>query len=43
MYEICPQVPLYLKNNVRAYAKGLEGFTMSPTGGMYIEDLSWSE
>ena len=41
--EICPQVPLYLKNNVRAYAKGLEGFTMSPTGGMYIEDLSWSE
>ena len=41
--EICPQVPLYLKNNVRAYAKGLEGFTMSPTGGMYIHELSWSE
>mgnify|MGYP001086711098 CR=1 FL=1 len=41
--DTCTQVPIYLKNNVRAYAKGLEGFTMSPTGGMYIEDLSWSE
>ena len=39
----CTQVPLYLKNNVRAYAKGLEGFKMSPTGGMYISELSWSE
>jgi peptide/nickel transport system substrate-binding protein len=41
--ETCPQVPLYLKNNVRAYAKGLEGFAMSPTGGMYFHELSWSE
>ena len=41
--ERCIQVPIYLKNNVRAYAKGLEGFKMSPTGGMYIHELSWSE
>ena len=41
--DTCTQVPIYLKNNVRAYAKGLEGFKMSPSGGMYISELSWSE
>ncbi len=41
--DTCTQVPIYLKNNVRAYAKGLEGFKMSPSGGMYFGELSWSE
>ncbi len=39
--ELCPQVPLYLRNNVRAYRNGLQGFNVNAGGSTYYERMSW--
>ncbi len=39
--EDCPQVPLYLRNNVRAYRNGLQGFNVNAGGSTYYERMSW--
>lgn len=39
--ELCPQVPLYLRNNVRAYRKGLQGFNVNAGGNTYYHWMSW--
>ena len=41
MNERCPQVPLYLKNNTRAYNAQLEGFNCGASGGTFYEKISW--
>ena len=41
MNELCPQVPLYLKNNTRAYDEELKGFQLNASGGTVFEKLSW--
>ena len=41
--ENCPQIPLYLRNNVRAYAKGLQGFNLNAGGNTFYEQMSWGE
>lgn len=41
MNERCPQIPLYLKNNTRAYSADLEGFNCGASGGTFYEKLSW--
>jgi len=41
MNELCPQIPLYLKNNTRAYDAELKGFNLNASGGMIYEKLSW--
>ena len=39
--ENCPQVPLYLKNNTRAFKSDLQGFNVNAGGTTYYEQFSW--
>ena len=39
----CPQVPLYMKNNTRAYNSKLQGFNLSAGGETYYEEFYWAE
>lgn len=39
--ENCPQVPLYMKNNTRAYNSALQGFNLNAGGNTYYEQFSW--
>lgn len=39
--ELCPQVPLYMSNNTRAYRSGLQGFNCNAAGTTYYEQMSW--
>lgn len=39
--ELCPQVPLYIRNNVRAYDAGLTGFNLNAGGNTYYDWMSW--
>ena len=39
--EICPQAPLFVRNNVRAYKKGLKGFNIDASGTTYYHRMSW--
>ncbi len=41
--ELYPQVPLYLKNNTRAYNSKLEGFNCGASGGTYYHVFKWAE
>ena len=41
--EMCPQVPLFLKNNIRAYNSKLQGFNLNAGGGTYYERFYWAE
>ena len=41
--ELCPQVPLFLKNNIRAYNSKLQGFNLNAGGGTYYERFYWAE
>ena len=41
--ELCPQVPLFLKNNIRAYNSKLQGFNLNAGGGTYYEKFYWAE
>ena len=41
--ELCPQVPLFLKNNIRAYNSKLQGFNLNAGGNSYIEKFYWAE
>lgn len=38
----CPQVPLYMENNTRAYNSALKGFNVNPGGTTYYEKFSWN-
>lgn len=37
----CPQVPLYMENNTRAYNADLKGFNITPGGTTHYEWMSW--
>ena len=39
--ELCPQVPLYMQNNTRAYKSELQGFNLNAGGTTYYEQFSW--
>lgn len=39
--EFCPQVPLYMKNNSRAYNSDIQGFNLNAGGTTYYEQFSW--
>ena len=39
--ELCPQVPLYMQNNTRAYKSELQGFNLNAAGTTYYEQFSW--
>lgn len=39
--ELCPQVPLYIRNNVRAYNSDLAGFNLNAGGNTYYDLMSW--
>ena len=39
--DLCPQVPLYMRNNVRAYNSGLAGFNLNAGGNTYYDWMSW--
>ncbi len=39
--DICPQVPLYLRDNVRAYKSDLKGFNINAGGTTYYEYFYW--
>ncbi len=41
--EECPQVPLYMRNNVRAYNSKITGFNLNAGGTSYYEQFSWAE
>jgi len=41
--ELCPQVPLFLKNNIRAYNSKLQGFNVTPNGATRYETMYWAE
>ena len=41
--DICPQVPLYMKNNTRAYKSDLQGFNCTAGGTTYYNLFSWGE
>lgn len=41
MNELCPHVPMYLKNNTRAYSADLKGFNCGASGTTYYEQFSW--
>ena len=41
--EQCPQIPLFLRNNLRAYNAKLQGFNMSTSGDTHIEKYYWAE
>ena len=40
--ELCPQVPLYMKNNTRAYKSDLQGFNCTANGITHYNEMSWS-
>lgn len=40
--ERCPQVPLFLRNNIRAYNAKLQGFNVNAGGNTRYELMSWS-
>ncbi len=39
--ERCPQIPLYMKNNTRAYRSEIQGFNLNAGGTTYYEQFSW--
>ena len=39
--ELCPQVPLFLRNDIRAYNAKLQGFNMTASGDTHIEKYYW--
>lgn len=39
--ERCPQIPLFLRNNVRAYDANLQGFNVNAGGTTYYDKFSW--
>ena len=39
--ELCPQAPLFVRNNIRAYKKGLKGFDINAAGSTYYHKMSW--
>ena len=39
--ELCPQIPLYLKNNTRAFDADLKGFNCGASGGTFYDKISW--
>lgn len=39
--ELCPQAPLFVRNNIRAYKKGLKGFNINAAGSTYYHKMSW--
>lgn len=39
--DICPIIPLYMKNNTRAYNADLKGFNCIPSGFSHYENCSW--
>ena len=39
--EECPQVPLYMRNNTRAYSAALKGFNCSAGGNTDYSQFSW--
>ena len=39
--ELCPQVPLFLRNDIRAYNAKLQGFNMTASGDTHIERYYW--
>jgi len=39
--EECPQVPLYMRNNTRAYSAALKGFNCSAGGNTDYSKFSW--
>ena len=41
--EICPHVPIYNMNVVRAYNSNLQGFEVNASGNTYWENVSWAE
>ena len=41
--EICPHVPMYSVNVVRAYNSNLQGFEVNASGNTYWENVSWAE
>ena len=41
--ELCPHVPTYSVNVVRAYNSGLQGFEVNASGNAYWENVSWAE
>ena len=41
--ELCPQVPLFLRNNIRAYNSKLQGFNVNAGGNTHYEWMSWAE
>ena len=40
--ERCPFVPLYMKNNTRAYNSDLQGFNCTANGITHYNEMSWS-
>ena len=41
--EECAQVPLFVKNDIRAYNAKMQGFNMNPGGDTRIEKYYWAE
>lgn len=41
--ELCPQAPLYQRNNLSAFKKGLEGVEISPNGGFFVYQWYWAD
>ena len=41
--EECPQVPLFLRNNLRAYNSKLQGFNLNAGGNTHYERFYWAE
>ena len=41
--EICPHVPMYSVNVVRAYNSNLQGFEVNASGNTYWQNVSWAE
>lgn len=39
--EMCPQIPLYMKNNTRAYTSSLDGFNLNAGGTTDYSKFSW--
>ena len=41
--EECPQVPLFLRNNLRAYNSKLQGYNLNASGDTHTERYYWGE
>ena len=41
--EECPQVPLFLRNNLRAYNSKLQGYNLNASGDTHTERYYWAE